>query len=66
MSKAAALALTAFLSIAASGCVVHGNKPHPHGAPPGQVKKALYKCGTCGITQEAKGSCHGKVMILVP
>ena len=64
MKKLAALLLIAV----ASGCAhpSHGGMTHPHGAPPGQVKKAMYRCGDCGITKAAGGSCHGKVMILVP
>jgi len=59
---AAALLLLCF----AAGCKVHTPVGrHPHGAPPGQVKK-LYRCGTCGVTKADAGSCHGKVMILVP
>jgi len=60
MKKLAALLLLLF---AAAGCK-HGLK-HPHGAPPGQVKKA-YRCGTCGISKSGPGSCHGAALILVP
>ena len=65
MKQLAALLLFA---VAASGCHrPHVPGPlHPHGAPPGQVRKAMYRCGDCGITKAAGGSCHGKVMILVP
>jgi hypothetical protein len=65
MKKLAALLLAA---VGTAGCHrPHVSGPaHPHGAPPGQVKKAVYRCGDCGITKAAAGSCHGKVMILVP
>ena len=58
--------LAALLLIAVAGCKVHAPGGHPHGAPPGQVKKAMYRCGDCGVTKAVGGSCHGKVMILVP
>jgi hypothetical protein len=65
MKRLAALGLI-LLACAAAGCKVHAPVGHPHGAPPGQVKKAFYRCGTCGVTRDVGGSCHGKVMILVP
>ncbi|HEX7896489.1 MAG TPA: hypothetical protein VF950_01925 [Planctomycetota bacterium] len=63
MKKLAAL----LLIVVSSGCVHHSGGPsHPHGGPPGQMKKAMYRCGDCGATKASGGSCHGKVMILVP
>ena len=57
--------LAALLALALmSGCKVHPS--HPHGAPPGQVKKAVYKCGSCGVTKSAAGTCHGSALIIVP
>jgi hypothetical protein len=69
MKRLAALLIVVAI---AAGCKVHPHaaptnpvgKPHPQGAPPGQVKK-LYKCGSCGVTQSAAGSCHGKALIVV-
>jgi len=61
--KTLAVALLAVLFL--GGCKVHSPIGHPHGAPPGQVKKA-YRCGTCGVTKSVAGNCHGKVMVLVP
>lgn len=62
MKKLAALLLPLLLV----ACHGHGMKPgHPHGAPPGQVKKA-YRCVSCGVTKGAPGSCHGAALILVP
>ena len=66
MKKVAALLLAA---VGAAGCHHHphmSGPAHPHAAPPGQVKKAMYRCGDCGATKASGGSCHGKVMILVP
>lgn len=60
--KTLAAALLALVALA--GCK-HSPIGHPHGAPPGQVKKA-YRCATCGVTKNAAGNCHGKVMVLVP
>jgi hypothetical protein len=61
MKKIAVLLLAAL-----SGCVVH-NAPsgHPHGAPPGQVKKAVYRCHSCGTTRGSADFCHGKLMVIV-
>lgn len=58
--------LALLLAVAVSGCKhAPGLTKHPHGAPPGQIKKA-YRCGSCGITKDVPGSCHGKALILVP
>ena len=63
MKRLAALLL---LVATVAGCKVHPHGPvHPHGAPPGQVKKAVYKCGSCGVTQSAAGTCHGKALIVI-
>lgn len=53
------------LLFALAGCKTHLPGGHPHGAPPGQVKK-MYRCGSCGITKGGPGSCHGAALILVP
>jgi hypothetical protein len=64
MKRLAVLGL--FLFACASGCKVHAPVGHPHGAPPGQVKKALYRCGSCGVTRDVAVTCHGKIMVVVP
>ena len=60
--------LAAGIVVGSLGCAVHNphGKPHPHGAPPGQVKKAMYRCGSCDVVKDVPGSCHGKSLILVP
>jgi hypothetical protein len=68
MKRWIGVALAAGVVMASLGCAVQNpqGKPHPHGAPPGQVKKAMYRCGTCNVVREAPGSCHGASLILVP
>ena len=62
------IAVLSVLLLALPGCLVHhhphGHGKHPHGAPPGQVKK-LYRCGHCHATSEVALKCHGKVMIVI-
>ncbi len=66
MKRLFACALAAAFLLVPLGCHVHGvGKPHPHGAPPGQVKKAMYRCGGCKVIKDFPGSCHGKVMIKI-
>jgi hypothetical protein len=57
--------LAILLLAALSGCRVHSPAGHPHGAPPGQVKKAVYRCHSCGTTRGSADFCHGKLMVIV-
>jgi hypothetical protein len=67
MKKPVALAIAVFLALGLPGCVhVHTPAPkgHPHGAPPGQVKK-MYRCGHCGGTGDVAIKCHGKLRVVI-
>lgn len=59
--------LAALVGLSVTGCHLHGPgvyKPHPHGVPPGQVKK-FFKCGVCGIKRDFVGTCHGQTTVEV-
>jgi hypothetical protein len=43
-----------------SVCKAQAPGAHPHGAPPGQVRKALSRRGS----RDAAVTCHGRVMIV--
>jgi hypothetical protein len=65
MKRLISVVLMALVAVGA-GCHVNapGLKMHPHGAPPGQVKK-FFKCGVCGIKRDFVGTCHGQTTVEV-